>query len=507
MTDQGPVKNPQPDGMSHGGYCQCRCRYHWALVAAVTVASLVELQWGRPPRDVRPGVPCVGAAASPSLCPQVRRVAGVLLAIVRGAEDDAYLDRCFTQKDVATPIVPAEATWLETFLLRSENEALLPPEDPAAVEAVRTALRTAVVAAAAAPFAALVRELDSGHATRARDDGRLRAAAAAGDTGQVAACLAEGARVDALDEYGRSALFVAAHEGHGAVVAELLAQGAAPGLPAHGGCTPAQAAAAAGHAAVVQQLREAEAQQTPTDTPDDDDDDDDGNGGANGTVAGAPAGPPRHDRTGLAAALRALGGAPVVTDLIADATHPGAGSTLVDGLLPDAAVDALLALWRTLPTAPKDKPSPIDRAYYADVEALLSDFVAAAVAASGLGEASHVHPLVRFLHYTEPGGSLPAHVDLSRVVARTGERTTHSFLLYLTDTRNGGETLLLSARDGDPELADKGGCAPGDRDVLARSQPRRGRLMLMPHACPHLAAPLGPDSEKLLIRGEVLVAP
>jgi hypothetical protein len=133
-------------------------------------------------------------------------------------------------------------------------------------------------------------------------------------------------------------------------------------------------------------------------------------------------------------------------------------------------------------------------------------------------------PLMRFLHYPSPGGSLPAHVDLPRVlipeggvnthpdqprqveggVNTQGVRTTHSFLLYLTDCEYGGETLLLEAKPGDAKLAAAGGVAPGERHVLARSAPRRGKLLIMPHACPHSAAPVV-SAPKLLIRGEMLL--
>ena len=89
-------------------------------------------------------------------------------------------------------------------------------------------------------------------------------------------------------------------------------------------------------------------------------------------------------------------------------------------------------------------------------------------------------PLMRFLHYPSPGGSLPAHVDLPRVLipeggvnthpdlprqVEGGVRTTHSFLLYLTDCEYGGETLLLESKPGDAKLA-AAGVAPGERPLM-----------------------------------------
>jgi hypothetical protein len=189
------------------------------------------------------------------------------------------------------------------------------------------------------------------------------------------------------------------------------------------------------------------------------------------------------------------------------AYHPGAGTLTIDDGLPEGCVEALQQLWRSLPTAPKDKPSPIDRAYYADPDGTLGRLVDSAIEAAGLrvdrpgGEGCGTLPLLRFLHYPRAGGSLPAHVDLPRMTP-SGTRTTHSVLLYLTDCERGGETLLLEARGGDSKLATNGGVAPGERATLARSAPRRGRLLLMPHACPHAAAPVE-SAPKTLIRGEV----
>ena len=76
----------------------------------------------------------------------------------------------------------------------------------------------------------------------------------------------------------------------------------------------------------------------------------------------------------------------------------------------------------------------------------------------------------------------------------------------MTDCGTGGETLLLAAREGDAALAHAGGVAAGARETLARAVPREGRLLLMPHACPHCAAPTV-SVPKLLIRGEVLIRP
>ncbi|CAK0912150.1 unnamed protein product, partial [Prorocentrum cordatum] len=94
--------------------------------------------------------------------------------------------------------------------------------------------------------------------------------------------------------------------------------------------------------------------------------------------------------------------------------------------------------------------------------------------------------------------------DLARADGATGERSTHTFLLYLSGPPPGeagggaggraggcagGQTVLLESLDAD---------AP----PLASVAPARGRLFLFPHDCPHKAEPvLRPP--KLLLRGEM----
>ena len=599
------------------------------------------------------------------------------------------------------------------------------------------------------------------------DDARLRAAAAAGDVPRLRECAAKtAARVHSQDEYGRSALFLAAEGGHADAVHALLELGAKATQTAHGGWLAAAAAAAAGHAEIASRLWAAclasehktfghlkpllhkalaaheAVPLAPVDAARDGAAADGAAGGAAG-LGSMPSLPLGH-----VPSATTLLGYDLVTDL--GPAHPGAGTLVLDAALPPACIDALVQLWRGLPVAPKDKPSPIDRGYYCDVDGWLCAALDAALVAAGLLPADeaasrggpriqrvtaqeqrlskpapaaprppppdfsacslaakrgdleemrrlrrqgapwsaevcqaaawggHVHvlewarrhgcpwdwdavlegaasgkraalaewaeaerseplhtprfidtdfctraeyeavwgrgraiefaagatpvespaapplhrlpapaalppppspqswlqaaaalftatvrclqgspaaaappaptaspptsvlptppaavvalasaavaaapppptppppappptrhgtlPLMRFLHYPSPGGSLPAHVDLPRVVDG-GARTTHSFLLYLTDCELGGETLLLEAKPGDAKLVGAGGVAAGERQTLARSAPRRGRLLLMPHACPHSAAPVI-SAPKLLIRGEMLL--
>ena len=95
---------------------------------------------------------------------------------------------------------------------------------------------------------------------------------------------------------------------------------------------------------------------------------------------------------------------------------------------------------------------------------------------------------MRFLHYETVGGFLPAHIDLART-GPEGSRSTHTFILYLADCAAGGETALLRTLG-------------RDAAALAVVQPRRGRLLLFPHVCPHEGRAVV-DVPKLLLRGEL----
>jgi len=97
---------------------------------------------------------------------------------------------------------------------------------------------------------------------------------------------------------------------------------------------------------------------------------------------------------------------------------------------------------------------------------------------------------MRFLSYEEPGGFLPPHVDLCRVDDASGYRSTHTFILYLTDCEQGGGTALLKCLK--------------DPKVLAATQSKRGRALIFRHECPHSGLEVG-YAPKLLLRGEVIL--
>mmetsp|Transcript_50348 Transcript_50348/g.163143 ORF Transcript_50348/g.163143 Transcript_50348/m.163143 type:complete len:595 (-) Transcript_50348:541-2325(-) len=523
---------------------------------------------------------CCHFAAREFGAQQVRRMVGVLVAVVRGVEGDDYLQRCLDpRQQVATPLAPSESQWLACFSFEAQQAAMYLPSGPCAksstaaasippepvpkgfrgpakahaqaksavvkagkgyvlassadngqvtpskgstavlvnsadalLEDEKRAARQAKVARAieaallascgnvVSAWAEFMATLEAGDATRSQDDVKLRSAAASGDMHTMVASLAKSARINAQDEYGRSPLFLAASQGRAAAVDYLLQHGARATQTANGGWLPSGAAAAAGHRQISSVLSAACE--------------------ASAHKSFATLQPVIHKALAVHQVphgIHQVHGPRATWLLPRDLeSHPGAGTLIIDNALSPAGVDALMQLWRALPVALKDKPSPIDRAYYADIDGWLCSALDRALASCGLlpapvegapdaalGSPFGTLPLVRFLHYATAGGSLPAHVDLPRN-AEVGLRTTHTFLLYLTDCEHGGETLMLEAKPGDAKLASAGGVAPGQRAVLARSPPRRGRLLIMPHACPHSAAP-AISVPKLLVRGEVLL--
>jgi len=166
---------------------------------------------------------------------------------------------------------------------------------------------------------------------------------------------------------------------------------------------------------------------------------------------------------------------------------------VIDGAFSPAFLQALCDTFAKLPLEPRCKETN-DRAYLMDGEGWIGAGLSKAVRlfgnASPVGGGAMVQ--MRYLLYSEAGGGLPAHNDLART-DEGGNRSTHTFILYLTDCGVGGETQLLEHM-----------CGTKGYPVVASVAPVRGRLLLFPHACPHLARPvLAEGLPKLLLRGEM----
>ena len=331
-------------------------------------------------------------------------------------------------------------------------------------------------------------------------------AASDGDVCRLDALATLGFSLDApLDDYGQTALIIAAGHGHLPAVRALLRHGASPNLAAHGGVTAASAAAAQGHAELLSALADA---------------------GADLSVCGSEGLAPieyvlRRARPAIAQSvtrgISSAAPASLVRLIAPDADHPGAGSCYIDGGVPEAGLCALEALFERLPIHPRRNCSQAlsDRSYFCDAEGWVSKLLNDAMqagrrsaeevsamgenagarareAATGLPCEGEAIMHMRFLIYAEAGGGLPPHTDLSRT-RRDGKVSSCTFLLYLTDCNVGGQTVLLER------------VQPQPCKTLAAVTPRRGRLLLFPHICPHRADEVVAEGlPKLLLRGEVV---
>lgn len=201
---------------------------------------------------------------------------------------------------------------------------------------------------------------------------------------------------------------------------------------------------------------------------------------------------------------------PSVTTLISeDLDHAGAGSYFIDNIFPENTLHVLDNLWSTLPIATgadvkKKKSSKVpcsDRYYFCDSEAFFSNLLARQIESTMKKNRQSfkcvkVFPHMRFLNYRQSGSVLAPHVDLFKKDGKTGMRSTHTFILYLTDCENGGETALLK------ELP-SGGPSAHQPKVIAKITPKRGRLLLFPHLTPHEGREVI-SVPKLLLRGEAI---
>ena len=186
---------------------------------------------------------------------------------------------------------------------------------------------------------------------------------------------------------------------------------------------------------------------------------------------------------------------------------PG-GAFYVDNVLPKAVLSKIDELFHSLPVDVSDKAikqkkaKPCSkRSYFCDAEGALREALEGAMVSVLRGAAigpcpcnAIVFAQMRFLNYDEPSGWLAPHTDLSRTDPALSQRSTHTFILYLTDAAShgliGGETALLASH------------TPGD--TLAKVVPKRGRLFLFPHTCLHEGCEVI-SPPKIILRGEALL--
>jgi hypothetical protein len=136
------------------------------------------------------------------------------------------------------------------------------------------------------------------------------------------------------------------------------------------------------------------------------------------------------------------------------------------------------------------KRPTVDRRFFADDPAsrTFSSLLEEALVAS-ISRDCHVFRYKRFLEYRKKGSSLNPHTDGTKVCDDTNCTSTHTLLLYLSDCQHGGETLLLKH------------CS-WDAPILYPTKPKRGRILLFPHATPHAGAAVE-SVPKVCLRAEV----
>mmetsp|Transcript_14193 Transcript_14193/g.20269 ORF Transcript_14193/g.20269 Transcript_14193/m.20269 type:complete len:802 (+) Transcript_14193:178-2583(+) len=242
---------------------------------------------------------------------------------------------------------------------------------------------------------------------------------------------------------------------------------------------------------------------------------------------------------------------PSLTTLIdAGSDHPGAGAIMMDNIMSEESLCFLHDLWRSIPTfeeegnkhtignedisGKKNKKSKKNsatcsaRSYFCDAEGCVGKILSDGVN-NGINFSNHVEdkigkslgqpcffPYMRFLNYETPGGSLAPHVDLTKVCSLVNEkyfllgnkekarRSTHTFILYLNDCKVGGETILIRSLSSlSSVLSFNDNDSVSSSEIMAVVAPRRGRLLLFPHLCPHMGN-VTVDVPKILLRGEVL---
>jgi len=335
----------------------------------------------------------------------------------------------------------------------------------------------------------------------------------------VKGILEAGVYVDAVNEYNQTNLYIASWYGHTTIVKMLLHYGADPNILPHGATskffrsTALSVAKAHNHQEIVEILSVAAVtifssnndQTLPLDAEDSVliqsslmNSKEFGKNETNSTEECNSTATTNVDFY----LNRLLPLLPALTMLIPPTMkdHPGAGSFIIDHTISEIILQKVDALWKSLPAdyGRKGKENAITcatRSYFCDAENLLTKYILNQVYKHALLQDCSVivMPHMRFLHYAHPNISLPSHVDLARV-DRFGRRSTHSFLLYLFDCEHGGETILhrRQVNSTKEEQVEEG--------VVVK--PKRGRLLVFPHLCPHEGSAVI-TVPKVLIRGEI----
>ena len=122
-----------------------------------------------------------------------------------------------------------------------------------------------------------------------------------------------------------------------------------------------------------------------------------------------------------------------------------------------------------------------------------------------------VLPSMRFIEYG-PGGRIAPHTDGVQYDESTKLQSTTSFLLYLRDVDEGGETAFLAGGQWkwpssmNAEQRKRWNRSQNDDvvQVLAAARPKRNAILLFPHGAPHRGNAV--YDSKICLRGDIICA-
>jgi len=332
---------------------------------------------------------------------------------------------------------------------------------------------------------------------QAKRQTELFKAAEKGNYKRIHFLILAGVQIDDVNEYGQTPLFLASWYGNKKVVEVLVHYGADQNIADNKHILPYLAAFYAGHLEIYRFLSNHKNNQKQNNNED-----------------AKMSNTPQFTLSGLSEKMTVT----VLIDL--SSTLIGAGSVYIDNCFSDDFLNFLEKCCLTMPVQPPQKECCSDRIYYCDIEGsvrrefslvfqemnkklsmfnnngnIVVDDELTTKQQKGTGTlVTDTLPHMRFLYYRSVGGFLPPHTDLSRKDRDSGRLSTHTFILYLSDCESGGETVLLKTANRNV----------GDEQYqIAKVKPKRGRLLLFPHACPHEALAVE-QVPKILLRGECL---
>jgi hypothetical protein len=151
-------------------------------------------------------------------------------------------------------------------------------------------------------------------------------------------------------------------------------------------------------------------------------------------------------------------------------------------------LDKLLSIYEVLPIEKGAKQYCNDRKYFCDSLGIVQHAFSEVLGT--VAQQVHTMAHMRFLVYQHEGGAVTPHIDLSRTVGEVS--STHTFILYLKDCAEGGETNILDRIPTKHQTC----------TIVRSIKPKYGRMVIFPHHTPHEGLPVI-SVPKVLLRGEL----